>query len=357
MTKHSEALVNLTRINQWWDFKLPLPIAIAFAYAACNQVPADHFFPAAGTLLLSGVAAAFFASIINDLTDLEEDRKAGKNKAIANFSPTIRIIILLGSIASLIITAYSLHQNILALCIFLAIALTFTLYSVKPIRLKSRGMCGAFSIALGEHLLPACLALALLTPLTNHSQLEQWLAATVIWSTAFGLRGIIWHQLNDLSADKANHCNTAALALGPDRLVSLANKAIFPCELVGLAAILMLSKSWIVFFLLFLHWVVEFLHYKYMGANLIVVRPQENARFILFEYYQLFFPIAMLAVLVQQDSKYYFCLLAFLLLFLNPVLRLTKTVLHLTRWRLIPALRRLPQGKEETFTLEQFERL
>lgn len=335
------ALVNLTRINQWWDFKLSLPIGVACAYAFCNGLSAEVFQTQMALLLLCGTTAALFASLINDLSDLEQDKKVGKAKLMARLSPLQRGLAMLLSVILVCITGYLLRFNPIASLIYIAIAFVFVAYSVYPLRLKNRHFWGVSCIALGEHLLPTYLALVLLFPFAKYSQLLQWLAFAGIWSFAFGLRGIIWHQISDQDADRAAGCKTAATTYGAEWLNSFANKIVFPCEILGLLGMLMLlGKDGFAFALiaLFLSALVEYLHVKYMQANLIIADAKENARFVLFDYYQLFFPVAMLLALSGNDYHYALLAVVYLLLFFSPVSRLVVTMAHLMRWRLMPAL-------------------
>lgn len=338
------ALANLTRINQWWNFKLPLPIGVACAYALCNGISADIFQGQVALLLVCGTTAALFASIINDLSDLEADKLAGKTKVIGGFSPHRRAVAMWLSAISVCLTGYGLRSNPLAALTYFAIAFVFVAYSINPLRLKNRGYWGVSCIALGEHLLPTCLALVLLAPFARH-ELYQWLAFSGLWSLAFGMRGIIWHQLSDQNADRAAGFKTAATTYGAARLNAIANLIVFPCEVIGLLGMLtLLGKGGFALALLalFLHLILEFLHVKYMQANVIIAKPKpnpkQNARFVLFEYYQLFFPLTMLLALTWRDLHYGLLLALYLLLFAEPLSRLVKIIASLVRWRLIPAL-------------------
>jgi 4-hydroxybenzoate polyprenyltransferase len=77
-------LTDLIRANEWWQYKL-VPILSAFyATALVLHVPVISMWIAALTLLLSMVAAAIYASALNELTDRADDAAAGKrNRATA----------------------------------------------------------------------------------------------------------------------------------------------------------------------------------------------------------------------------------------------------------------------------------
>lgn len=358
ITSKLSKITDLTRVNQWWAFKLPLPIGIACAYAYSNQIGAGPFAVAALLLLLCGVTAALFASVINDIADLEQDRLAGKERAIVMLGPTGRSLVLSAVVGLSIATALTLQKycHPYACLSYLAIIAVFMAYSIEPVRLKRRSYWGLMAVALGEHVLPTLLALFLLLPLTSTVDLWKWLLSAGIWSFAFGLRGIIWHQISDLRADELGKCATAATTIGEKKLALAAGCFIFPLELLSFGYLLLLSDNVLSYVFLLLHVVVEFLNFKYMQAGLIIVSPKENGRFILFEYYQLFLPLSMLLSLTMHESAYGIALVVFMILFAEPIQRLLKILLHLIRWRVLPVA--FDRSKQKDCAgLERFEQL
>ena len=337
---------------------MPLPVGIACAFAYSNQISASRFGIPALLLLFCGVTAALFASLINDIADLEKDRLAGKEKAIGKFGPGGRTLLLCAVVVFSLASLLTLISNgyPIAGLIYLAIIAVFAAYSLPPVRLKERSYWGLIAVALGEHVLPTMLALSLLWPLTESAQLLNWLIGAGIWSFAFGLRGIIWHQLSDIDADAAGHCTTAATTIGTKALTSAGNCFVFPLEVVSFAYLLILSDNPLSYAFLFLHGLIEFLNFKYMEAGLMVVSPKENGRFILFEYYQLLFPLSLLLSLTIRDSAYLIASVSFMILFAEPLGRLLKILLHLLRWRFLPALFERSKASDSG-ALERFEQL
>jgi 4-hydroxybenzoate polyprenyltransferase len=69
-------LIGLIRADEWWEYKL-VPILSAFyATALVLHVAVSSLWVSALSLLLAIVAAAIYASVINDVTDLDGDLEA-----------------------------------------------------------------------------------------------------------------------------------------------------------------------------------------------------------------------------------------------------------------------------------------
>lgn len=323
----------IIRFSEWWDFKLPLPLSIMFALACSQGMSAEQLFGATFTLIGTGFCAAIYASIVNDFCDCRADQIAGKNKLMGMISPGLRLVLLLSSLALLAATIICLQTNILALTCFIGVILVFTCYSMPPIRLKERGFAGLAAIAVGEHVLPSLLAIALVLPQLKEPVAPFWIVAISIWSGAFGLRGIVWHQINDLQSDVLSDVQTAVREYGPTTMRHLIKTVIFPLEVLSYVSILVLTGSQYCYYSLAAYAVVEFLNYKYMKSNLIVVTPSSNERFILFEYYQLFFPVACLLTAMTYDAHFALLLALFCILFCQPISRTLKILFHIGYFR------------------------
>src|ERR1051325_6018160 len=77
----------LIRAYQWWHYKLPLALAVAYALAWMNNIPFSMLLLPTGLLLMALISAGIWASIINDFMDLDHDRMAGKSTPMMQLSP------------------------------------------------------------------------------------------------------------------------------------------------------------------------------------------------------------------------------------------------------------------------------
>jgi 4-hydroxybenzoate polyprenyltransferase len=221
------------RFWDWWEFKTPVFLGVAWATAALVGLPAERLPAAALQVVGALVPVATYVCVINELTDLDLDRRAGKHNTMEGRSRGFRlswlVLCLLGGIGGL----WLLRGSALAQQLYGANWLVFSLYSVPPIRLKTRGAWGVLADACGGQLLPslwsafavAGLAGAMLPPLA--------IATLTLWAAMLGLRGILCHQLADLANDKRSGADTLATRLGEARVQGLVLHWLFPLELVG----------------------------------------------------------------------------------------------------------------------------
>lgn len=349
----------LVRINEWWDFKLPLPVCALFAAAYNGAIAPSALLAPVGMLLSCGFTAGVFASVINDFTDFKQDQDAQKDKVISHVSHRNRIAILTLSIALVALNAFLLLDKTTSLTFYLATVGCFAFYSVKPLRFKERGWLAPITITTGEHLLPILLAFALMTDYCAWNRSWPLLLSLSTIAFCLGARGILWHLLGDREADIAAGVSTVATSDNSDRVLFIGCKVIFPLELSALACLLYASNSSLALWLLGTHAVIELLHYRYFMTNSIVISPAPNHRFVLFEYYQLMLPLAFIFTAGQHQSWYYAWALAFSLLFVRPVYRTTRVILHLLRYRTYPWCRYLLRMRKfkRTYTVEYFEPL
>lgn len=315
----------LIRAHQWWNYKIPLALTSAYLFAAANNIPFSYVILPSLLIIATGVVSASYASIINDFTDMDSDRLGGKETALMQLSTFQRRAVLTGSILLSLLTFNLLHAFPTAQAVFAALCAIFTFYSLPPSRLKGRGIFGVIAISLGEHVLPAILAVVLVAESLFLPVSPFLLSCLCGWACAFGLRGIFWHQLCDLENDSKAHCATLAVQMQARALEKIARFVIFPVELGCLAAVLWQVREPAVWVALALYVVLDFCRYKFMAQNLIIVEAKPFARFIMFEYYQILLPLALLIAATKSDNTAVFIAAAFALLFMAPI---ALSVLH-----------------------------
>ena len=160
-----------------------------------------------------------------------------------------------------------------------------------------------------------------------------WLAAVGVWSVAIGMRSILWHQLYDYENDRKTQTATFGARYDFALLRRFGEYGVFPIECVSFLVVLVLSHNALVWGLLPAYIALEWVRRRYMALAIIVVAPQENFRFALFEYYQLFFPLALLCSAVPQDTRALGIVALQIVLFPQPVLLCLTHLRYLLRRR------------------------
>jgi hypothetical protein len=195
--------------------------------------------------------------------------------------------------------------------------LVFVLYSVPPFRWKTRGLLGLLANAAGDTFFPTLVAVLSAFQGARRPLEIGWVVAAGAWALAYGLRGIVWHQLNDAEADRTTMVATFVQRHSPQVAIRLVLFVAFPLELVSLAALFWLIHNWLPFALLLLYWLLVLARMRYWDLQPIVVGPQPDFQFVLEQYYDAFFPLAILIASSLRHSGDTLILAAHLLLFPN----------------------------------------
>lgn len=235
----------MLRVDQWWAHMLGPIVALAFAQLGWRQVP-----PGAGTvrvlaLLASAICLAGYGYLVNDASDVEADRLAGKRNLVGKLPVPARIGVIavfaaLGALPWLLI-----HLSGPAKLALAGIYLVPLLYSPRPVRLKERHLLGPIADASNAFVLPALFTVALFAPMGDATG-PGWLmtAGALAWSIPFGLRAILIHQVVDADHDRASGTRTLVTRIGEARAVRAMRTVLFPVELVGLALLAATVATW-----------------------------------------------------------------------------------------------------------------
>jgi 4-hydroxybenzoate polyprenyltransferase len=306
--------MEIVRAGEWWEYKL-VPILSAFyATAVMLRVPLVSIWLTAIVILLAMVPGAAYVSVINDLTDRDEDLAAGKKNRTIGKSRAFIALLIVVTTGTGAVFSWLWRKDTLLLSCYLAAWLAFSLYSLPPFRFKTRGILGVLCDASGAHLFPTVVAV-ILTFRAAHRFDARWLIAVAVWSFAYGLRGILWHQLSDRDADRSAGVRTFAQRHAPRVAERLGTWIAFPCELLAFATMLWLLRSMtpVLFFAVYL-----FLSARRMRGwkmTPVVVAPKPRYFIVLHEYYDVFFPLALLVEAAVRHRWDAIVLAAHLLLF------------------------------------------
>jgi 4-hydroxybenzoate polyprenyltransferase len=269
-------------------------LATAYATAFLLRISILSLWPMLLLALFAWAVCAAYVSVINDLTDLEDDLASGKVNRLVGKSRLFGAAVLACCILPGAAVAIYWRDDPLLLSLYLASWVAFTLYSLPPVRLKKRGVFGLLADACGAHLFPALFAATLVSRRQAGPMDSIWLAAVAVWSLSLGLRGMLWHQLSDLHNDEKVGLSTFARRHKTAWLHGLGNFFIFPAEVVAFCFMLWYAGSRVAIVLLCYYALLTFLRKRLWGVNLVVAIPMPRSYVIMQEYYEVFFPIAFL---------------------------------------------------------------
>lgn len=303
------------RAGEWWDFKLVPILMLFYASAVHLDVPMYSLWPELVMLFGALVPGAIYVSLVNDLTDIADDRAAGKFIRVAEGS-RIRVI---GGISACLAAGLSFavvwRHDPLLLSIYGGAWLAFTLYSVPPFRLKARGFAGLVADSAGSNLFPGMLAALLAMRGATAVQDLLWLACVGCWAFAYGLRGILWHQLGDADADKAAGVATYVQRYGPHSAAILGKWVALPVELGAMSLLLWQMEAISALPALVIYACLVLARRGLFKQRATLLEPKQRAVFLPQEYYDLFLPLALLVGSTVRYPADIWVLVAHLVLF------------------------------------------
>jgi hypothetical protein len=162
-------------------------------------------------LLYAVVIKGLSSILINDLTDREIDRRAGKERWITSLPPPAGMLIPVVLLASGFLVLARAGGDLLVLASFTATALLGILYSLKPVRFKERGVWGILAYSFSAAILNV------LVPWTLFRPALVLLPLLFIIVLAEKLVQILFHQINDFDSDGAEKVKSFAVTAGRGR--------------------------------------------------------------------------------------------------------------------------------------------
>lgn len=293
-------LAETSRIQAWWSNKFAPVLGTFYATVCLVGGPVVALLPRLLLLLLALVVGATYVSVLNDWTDLADDLAAGKRNHFAGRSAAFPALVLGSCLAAgLGLGLWLWHASPLCAGLYLGSWVAFSAYSLAPVRLKQRGLAGVLADASGSHFFPQLLAVATAGAWTGHAVPGYWLAAVGTWALGCGVRNILYHQLEDVAADAAAGVSTWVTQRGPGFTQRVGQWVAFPAEVLGLGALLLLSGQRWPGLLLLAYLALEGVKWRLWGQPARVLEP--HARLLLNEYYEVFYPLGFLLVLMARQ--------------------------------------------------------
>ncbi|MCZ2393036.1 MAG: UbiA family prenyltransferase, partial [Chitinophagales bacterium] len=309
------------RAHHWWSYKTT-PI-LGFIYFYCdyfNHVPSTQLSAVIFFFILSYVGFAGLGYTINDMYDIEVDKKAGKINQLGGKSVFFKVqLILLLSILAWAPWLYLRSPWYIPLSFVILLLLLLT-YSHPYTRLKEHSLLGPIWDALYGHVLPILITCFTFQQYLQYLPYNEWVfySSLIIWQFLKGLRNILIHQLDDYANDLSSGTQTLVTIYGKERVYHQILKWILPLELVFLLLFLTtlgvrFYHIWI-FCLLFI-FIYRFGHGLFTHRNWDKENHTKNTYlYILNDFYEMYLPFYFLLSFCFKRPEYILFLIIHILL-------------------------------------------
>ena len=313
------------RAAEWWDYKLPPILAAAYLVLSASHASPESTAPLLIFVVLSLIAGAIYVSIINDMTDIREDMAAGKPNRMEGYGIFTRIVFLATVLSAAFVFCWYMRHHTLSLLLYGGAYVMFTLYSVPPFRLKERKGWGVLADAAGSQLLPTLYTAVISSAYLGYALSNDKFLALGLWSLAFGLRGILWHQFHDLHNDARSGVNTWARQASA-RTVRLTGYILIVTELCSLAWMLFSFGQYMCFAALGIY-LLYVMYIRKNGTEIMLFRyTRPDYCIFMSEYYQLFLPLTVLVSLTIGNSTFVYLLMLHAAVFHMGIIRVLKRI-------------------------------
>src|SRR5205807_7381117 len=241
-------------------------------------------------------------SLLNDLTDAHDDEASGKPGRWLGKPRIYPALLLAACVAAGAGFLIAWRKDTLLFSAYLMCWLAFTLYSVPPFRLKVRGIWGVLTDASGAHLFPTLFAVVLVYHWNRTEAPAPWTILIALWSFAAGIRGILWHQLEDAINDRKIGLRTFACLHGTKSAERLGLFA-FLLESAAFLLMLWLTRNALAWLFLVLYGLFALVRWRLLGKGLTAIKPGQASRMAMAEYYIVLYPLAYLLTASWQQPS------------------------------------------------------
>ena len=228
------------RTKHWWSAKAGFLTSLLLCYLALHHVRPQLGFELLFWALIAIFGIGTLGHIINDWTDIEEDKVAHKSNTMAAI-PVVACwaILLVLLVLSALPWLVGFKWNSIILALVIGEVVLFGLYSLKPVRLKRFPLAAVCLDALYAYVNPS-LFLWFSFQLTLGHELNLLQVFVLIgWTFTFGLRQILNHHVHDAVNDRISNTPNLANTHGSNSIMKVLRLFILPLELLFMAAFLL----------------------------------------------------------------------------------------------------------------------
>ena len=307
---------NLLRGHDWWFYKIPPLLAIAYAEILIQDTPTQQSIVTLLTLLISMFFVAAYGHVVNDIFDIEVDCQAGKRNRMASLSKGQRTLLSLSLAILGVIPWLFIGFNSISVILLASIYTLLTIYPAPPLRLKERYIWGILADAITVHAIPTLLVATVFSSLIATSESGSHFLAIVatVWGFGCGVRGILLHQIWDRDNDLKSGIKTLATKFGVESLRFWINYIVFPLEaILSVVLVLLISQSApLIIVSSCIYLLLQFFSTEYDKLN---PSPSVGKNILLHDFYEVWLPLSLVTLLSFRQPLFLILLVLHIILF------------------------------------------
>ncbi|XZO04188.1 MAG: tetratricopeptide repeat protein [Microcoleus sp.] len=298
---------NLLRGSDWWFYKIPPLLAIAYAEILLQATPPQQSIVTLLTLLASMFFVAAYGHVINDIFDVEVDLQAGKQNRMASLSNPQRLLLCVTLAGLGLVPWLFIGLGTQSVILLAAIYILLTIYSAPPLRLKERDLWGVMTDAAQVHAVPTLLVATVFSHLAATPQPESTVlaSAATAWAFLAGIRGILLHQIWDRESDLSAGVTTLVTRIGVESARFGIVYISFPFELLLLSLLILIISQFAPSLLVFcaLYILVRIIITQ-SAVTALDPAPAQKAYILPHDFYEVWLPLALLILLSIREPLF-----------------------------------------------------
>ena len=307
--------------DKWWVYKIGGGLLTSILFTVYYHVPITSVYWCNLAVLFGAfISLAVFGHVLNDLCDLQSDRLAGKRNLVDTVGKNAALVILFGA-TGLALVLISILENPLLLALAGVQILLNLMYSVRPIRMKERGILAIVITGFYERTLPYIMIAVLLVEHVN-SDTYLLLLVYLTWSFLWEARNFITGQKADRLLDEQSQQKTISLVIS-DKVLNSFQWGLFLFEVILLFLWMVRFANW---------WVVATVCvpvglYFYRRENGTLPTKRSELFKVIDDSYNLSFPVLFGLLAVFTYSVDIWPILVLLLIAFDNHLRLLSVII------------------------------
>lgn len=304
------------RYDDWWKGKAAHLMGLVYVWAIWFSIPFLVFIPLSICSVITIIGFASFGYLLNDYYDIEQDKASGKSNIFQTKSPFETALLFGFSLFAMLTPWVYLPGDTVSWSLISMQLLLFLLYSHPWVRLKEKGVAGLVVDTLYAHVVPSGLAAYTFLKASGKTAVFLPFLLLIVWQLFVGLRNILLHQFEDISADKKAGSRNFAATIPKNsfgkiiRVLSIIELVFATLFFIGISQFQMLL--WIPVFLLIVLLFLFTLNYMNRLKQLL---PHHDWKHFPNFVYESWLPIMLLCILSVLNIAYISVLIVHCILF------------------------------------------
>lgn len=321
------------RIQLWWNHIVPPIIATIYYVVWKSDVFIPSFWLYLLLFIISLTGFAAFGYFLNDISDIETDRLAGKHNSAATLNSTVRIFICGGLILIGSIPWIWLPNALATTGLLILLIISLVIYSFRPFRLKEHGFPGLICDIHYGHILPVFITLNTFGILCGIKWSDGFLSGLVLYILLFakGFRNILCHQAEDEHGDVASGTTTFTTLYGIQKTARFINITL-AIEFALMILLFVIHVPLLLMILAIFSLINTFLIISWGTFKLPVKERFTKLWYVLNDFYEEWLPLFLVILVVAKHILLWWLIPLHLLFFSRGIINIGRDFWNTLKW-------------------------